>query len=220
MAENQIAQKMADLEEEAVRQLIKNELAAGTDPLALLEVLREGMISISKRFENGQYFLPELIMAGELFKEVSAVLRPAPGDKPAATRGAIVFGTVKGDIHSIGKEVTISILEGIGYRVHDLGVDVPPEKFIQKLRETGARVLGLSGLITTAYDGMKETVEAVAKAGLRDRVKIMIGGGITDERVRAYTGADAYGNNPSDAVNICRGFLGENDNEIRNNDAN
>jgi len=220
MAENQIAQKMADLEEEAIHQLIKNELAAGTDPLTLLEMLKEGMMGVSKRFENGEYFLPELIMAGELFKEVSAALRPAPGNNHEASLGAIVFGTVKGDIHSIGKEVTISILEGIGYRVHDLGVDVPPEKFIQKLRETGARVLGLSGLITSAYDGMKETVEAVVKAGLRDQVKIMIGGGITDERVRVYTGADAYGNNPSDAVNICRRFIGENDNEIRNNDAN
>jgi methanogenic corrinoid protein MtbC1 len=213
MAENQIVQKMADLEEEAIHQLIEKELASGTGPLVLLELLREGMMVISKRFENGEYFLPELIMAGELFKEISVLLRPAPGDKPAASRGAIVFGTVKGDIHTIGKEVTIAILEGIGYRVYDLGVDVPPEKFIEKLRETGAGVLGLSGLITTAYDSMKETVEAVAKAGLRDRVKIMIGGGITDERVRVYTGADAYGNNPSDAVKICRGFIGEDDNE-------
>lgn len=209
MAENQIAQKMADLDEESVHQLIKKELAAGAAPLALLEMLREGMMIVSKRFENGEYFLPDLIMAGELFKEVSTLLRPTPETKPLVNKGSIVFGTVKNDIHSIGKEVTIAVLEGVGYQVHDLGVNVDPEKFVEKLQETGARILGLSGLITVAYDGMKETVEAITKAGLRDRVKIMIGGGITDDRVRIYTGADAVGNNPSDAVNICQKFLGE-----------
>lgn len=209
MVGSQLSKMLADFEEEATLQLIKTELAAGTDPLAILEALREGMMIVSKRFEAGEYFLPELIMAGELFKEISAALRPAAGYKQAATKGPIVFGTVQGDIHDIGKEVTVAVLEGVGYEVHDLGVNVPPEQFIKKLRETGAGILGLSGLITSAYDGMKATVDAVGKAGLRDRVKIMIGGGITDEKVRVYTGADAFGNNPSDAIKICEKFRGE-----------
>lgn len=209
MVGSQLAKMLADFEEEATRQLIDKELAAGTDSMEILEALREGMMIVSKRFEKGEYFLPELIMAGELFKEISAILKPAPENKQTSTKGAIVFGTVQGDIHDIGKEVTVAVLEGIGYEIHDLGVNVPPEQFIKKLQETGARILGLSGLITSAYDGMKATVEALVKAGLRDRVKVMIGGGITDEKVRVYTGADAYGNNPSDAIKICQKFIGE-----------
>ncbi len=209
MVGTQLSKMLADFEEEATLQLIKKELASGADPLAILEALREGMMIVSKRFEEGEYFLPELIMAGELFKEISVILRPAPGNAQAAIKGPLVFGTVQGDIHDIGKEVTIAVLEGVGYEVHDLGVNVPPEQFIKKLQETGAGILGLSGLITSAFDGMKATVDAVVKAGLRDRVKVMIGGGITDEKVRVYTGADAFGNNPSDAIKICQKFIGE-----------
>ncbi|MCX6582097.1 MAG: cobalamin-dependent protein [Candidatus Aminicenantes bacterium] len=209
MVGTQLSKMLADFEEEATLQLIKTELAEGADPLAILEALRDGMMIVSKRFEEGEYFLPELIMAGELFKEISSTLRPAPGNKQPVTKGPIVFGTVQGDIHDIGKEVTVAVLEGVGYEVHDLGVNVPPEQFIKKLQETGAGILGLSGLITSAFDGMKATVDAVVKAGLRDRVKIMIGGGITDEKVRDYTGADAFGNNPSDAIRICQKFIGE-----------
>ncbi|MDQ1351741.1 MAG: hypothetical protein QG657_2046 [Acidobacteriota bacterium] len=209
MVGSQLSKMLADFEEEATLRLIKDELAAGTDPLAILEALREGMMIVSKRFEIGEYFLPELIMAGELFKEISVTLRPTSHSKQTTSKGTIVFGTVQGDIHDIGKEVTVAVLEGVGYEVHDLGVNVPPEQFVKKLQETGARILGLSGLITSAYDGMKATIEAVVKAGLRDRVKIMIGGGITDEKVRVYTGADAFGNNPSDAIKICEKFKGE-----------
>lgn len=209
MVGSQLSKMLADFEEEATHQLIKAELAAGTDPLAILEALRDGMMIVNNRFEAGEYFLPELIMAGELFKEISVTLRPAAGNKQATTKGPIVFGTVQGDIHDIGKEVTIAVLEGVGYKVHDMGVNVPPEQFVKKIQETGARILGLSGLITSAYDGMKATIDALAKTGLRDRVKIMIGGGITDEKVRVYTGADAFGNNPSDAIKICETFRGE-----------
>ncbi|MCU0285143.1 MAG: cobalamin-dependent protein [Acidobacteria bacterium] len=209
MEGNQLAQKLADFNEDEVHKLIDKELSEGTDRLVLLESLREGMMLVSQRFEKGEYFLPELIMAGELFKEISAILRPIQGQKQAEAKGIIVFGTVHGDIHDIGKDVTIAVLEGVGFEVHDLGVNVMPEQFVKKIQETGAQILGLSGLITSAYDGMKAAIEAVTKAGLRDKVKIMIGGGIIDERVRVYTGADAYGNNPSDAVNICRKFIGE-----------
>jgi 5-methyltetrahydrofolate--homocysteine methyltransferase len=209
MVGNQLAQMLADFEEEATRQLVDNELAAGTDPLVILDALREGMMIVSNRFEKGEYFLPELIMAGELFKEISAILRPSPKALQTSSKGTIVFGTVQGDIHDIGKEVTVAVLEGIGYEVFDLGVNVPPERFIEKLQETGARILGLSGLITSAYEGMKKTIESLVKAGMRDQVKVMIGGGITDEKVRLYTGADAFGNNPSDAIKICQKFIGE-----------
>jgi 5-methyltetrahydrofolate--homocysteine methyltransferase len=201
---------LADIEEQETLNLVRKELEAGTDPIEILEACREGIILVGKRYEKGEYFLPELIMAGEIFNELSEILRPALGGSSANTKGTVVFGTVRGDVHDIGKEMVIAILRGVGYEVYDLGVNVSPEQFIAKLQETGATILGLSGLITTSYDSMKETVEALAKAGLRDRVKVMIGGGIMNANVQAYTGADAYGNDPTEAVKLCQTFMGGN----------
>jgi 5-methyltetrahydrofolate--homocysteine methyltransferase len=208
MIDSQITKKLAELEEQEALNLVRKELEAGTDPIEILEACREGIILVGKRYEKGEYFLPELIMAGEIFNELSEILSPALGDSSANTKGTIVFGTVQGDIHDIGKELVIAILRGVGYEVYDLGVNVPPEQFVMKLQETGAAVLGLSGLVTTSYDTMKKTVEALARAGLRDRVKIMIGGGIMNANVQAYTGADAYGNDPTEAVKLCQTFMG------------
>jgi 5-methyltetrahydrofolate--homocysteine methyltransferase len=210
MIDSQITQKLADIEEQETLNLVRKELEAGTDPIEILEACREGVVLVGKRYEKGEYFLPELIMAGEIFNELSEILRPALGGRSAKTKGTVVFGTVRGDVHDIGKEMVIAILRGVGYEVHDLGVNVAPEQFVTKLQETGAAILGLSGLITTSYDSMKETVEALARAGLRDRVKVMIGGGIMNANVQAYTGADAYGNDPTEAVKLCQQFIEEN----------
>lgn len=208
MIGSQIIQHLADLEEIETLNLVNQELEAGTDPIAILEACREGMILVGKRYEKGEYFLPELIMAGEIFSELSDILHPAIGGSKAGTKGTVVFGTVRGDVHDIGKDIVVAILRGAGYEVHDLGVGVTPGQFVTKLRETGAAALGMSGLITTAYDSMKDTIEALVNAGLRERVKVMIGGGVTDERVLAYTGADAYGNDPTEAVKLCHQFIG------------
>ena len=210
MIEQQLMQKLADLEEQETLNLVKRELEVGTDPVEILKACREGIMLAVERYEKGKYFLPELIMAGEIFNELSEILSPALEGSRANTKGTIVFGTAQGDIHDIGKELVIAILRGVGYEVYDLGVNVPPEQFVTKLQETGAAVLGLSGLVTTSYDSMKETVEALTRAGLRDRVKVMIGGGIMNANVQAYTGADAYGNDPGEAVKLCQMFMGGN----------
>jgi 5-methyltetrahydrofolate--homocysteine methyltransferase len=208
MIDDRLIQKLADLEENETLDLVKKELEAGTDPIEILEACHKGMMLVGERFEKGEYFLPGLIMAGEIFNELSEILNPALGGSKAGTKGTVVCGTVRGDVHDIGKDIVVAILRGSGYEVHDLGADVKPEQFVTKLRETGAAVLGMSGLITTAYDSMKDTVEALVNAGLRDQVKVMIGGGVMDERVRAYTGADAYGNDPTEAVKLCQQFIG------------
>lgn len=208
MIDNQLIQELTDLKEEETLSLVRKELEKETDPMAILETCREGMILVGKRYEKGEYFLPELIMAGEIFKQASEILSPTLENSKAEMKGTVVFGTVRGDVHDIGKNLVVTILRAVGYEVHDLGVDIPPEKFVTTLRETGAAVLGLSGLITTAYDGMKDTIEALVKAGLRDRVKVMIGGGVMDESVQAHAGADAYGNNPAEAVKLCQRFMG------------
>lgn len=208
MVDSQLMHELADLKEEETLSLVRKELEKKTDPMAILETCREAMILVGKRFEEGEYFLPELIIAGEIFKEAAEILNPTMENNKAKMKGTVVFGTVRGDVHDIGKDMVVAILQGVGYEVHDLGVDIPPEKFVTAIRETGAPVLGLSGLVTTAYDGMKDTVAALVEAGLRDHVKVMIGGGLMNERVKAHAGADAYGNNPMEAVKICQRFMG------------
>lgn len=210
MVDSQLMKDLVDLNEIETLDLVRKELQAGTDPMAILEVCRKGMVLVGERFDKGEYFLPELIMAGEIFNETFELLRSELKNSNYETKGTIVFGTVKGDVHDIGKDIVVVILRGVGYEVHDLGVDVAPEQFVKKIRETGAGILGLSGLVTTAYDSMKETVEALVNAGLRDQVKIMIGGGVMNESVKAHTGADAFGNDPTDALDFCQKFTGGN----------
>ncbi|MCK4762400.1 MAG: cobalamin-dependent protein [Candidatus Aminicenantes bacterium] len=210
MKKNEITQHLVDLNELEILDLVRKELEGGADPLEVLDACREGMIIVGKRFEAGEYYLPELIMAGEIFSEVSEILRSVIKEGSAETKGTVVFGTVRGDVHDIGKDIIVGILRGVGYRVHDLGTNVETEQFVKKMQETGAPILGLSGLITTAYNSMREVIEALDKAGIRKRVKVMIGGGVTDERVRVHTGADAYGNDPTDALKLCAQFMGGN----------
>ncbi|MEM2254860.1 MAG: cobalamin-dependent protein, partial [Candidatus Bathyarchaeia archaeon] len=122
--------------------------------------------------------------------------------------GKVVIGTVAGDIHDIGLDIVAFMLEINGFEVYNLGVDVPPEKFVEKIKETGAPIVGLSGFLTIAFDSMKQTVEAIKKAGLRDKVKIMIGGGQITEEVRQYVGADAYGKDAMEAVALAKKWMG------------
>jgi methylmalonyl-CoA mutase cobalamin-binding domain/chain len=195
---NELAMAIADLDEIKVQELVKAELAAGVSPTALLGECREGMTLIGKRFETGEYFLSDLIMAGEIFKTAAAELAARGGGAGGPAKGKVVVGTVKGDIHDIGKDIVVTMLRGAGYDVEDLGVDVAPAKFVEYARTTGATVVGLSGLLTTSFDPMKETVAALKAAGLP--VKVMIGGGPVSEQVRVYVGADALGLDAQEAV--------------------
>ncbi len=207
MAES-LSSLVAEIEETKTLETVREALSAGTDPLSLVESLRDGMAVVGERFESKEYFLPDLIMAGEIFKEAIALIEPHLVAGSTSSRGAVVVGTVQGDIHDIGKNLVATMLKCNGFDVHDLGVDVAPEAFVAKTRETGAKLVAMSGLLTLAFDAMKNTVEALSEAGLRDSTKIMIGGGPVNETVLEYCGADAYGKDPTEAVRLAVGYLG------------
>ena len=167
------------------------------------------MTIIGKRFERGESFIPELMLAGEMMTAISDVIKPRMAEEAATEKlGKIVFGTVQGDIHDIAKDIVVFMLDLNGFEVTDLGVDVPPAKFVETVKETGAKIVGLSGFLTLAYDPMKDTVTALKEAGLTD-VKVMIGGGQIDEQIRDYTGADAYGKDAMAAVALATGWAKE-----------
>jgi len=205
--EKPIVQKLADLEEQAFLNLLRQELDGGADPMGILEDCRAGMVLVGKRFEESTYFISDLMMAGELFKQATNLLAPKMPLSGDASRGKVVVGTVKGDIHDIGKDLVVGMLKANNYDVYDLGVDVPPEKFIEVIKETAAPVLGLSALITTAFESMKDTVDAIKEAGIRSEVKIMIGGGPVNQDVVEYSGADDWGADAQQAVTLCNRFM-------------
>jgi 5-methyltetrahydrofolate--homocysteine methyltransferase len=207
MTEN-IAALLAELKEDEALSEVRSLLDSGADPLSLVEGLREGMSEVGRRFDEKEYFLSELIMSAEIFKEAIALIEPHLQAGASQTKGTVIIGTVKGDIHDIGKNIVATLLRCEGYDVHDLGVDVPPASFIDELKETGASLLALSGLLTLAFDSMKETVETLAEAGLRDKVKVIIGGGPVNEKVVEYSGADAFGTDAAQAVKLANEYLG------------
>ncbi|MEM3730435.1 MAG: cobalamin-dependent protein [Candidatus Bathyarchaeia archaeon] len=201
---------LADLKEEEAVKMVEDMLKAGEDPFKIMEYIRKAMEVVGNRFANSEYFISDLIYAGEILKTITAMIKPKLTKKEAQPKrlGKIVFGTVAGDIHDIGKDIVVFMLEVNGFEVYDLGVDVPEEKFVEKIKETGATIVGLSGFLTLAFDSMKRTVEAIEKAGLRDKVKIMIGGGQITEEIRRYVGADAYGKDAMEAVALAKKWVG------------
>ncbi len=200
---------LADLKEDEVLKLTKERIESGEDPMKILEDSREGMGIVGNRFADGEYFLPELVFSGELLKLVTEMVKPHLKQVVETKRlGTIVLGTVAGDIHDIGLNIVDFMLDVNGFEVHNLGVDVPKEKFVDKVKETKAPIVGLSGFLTPAFDAMKETVEAIDTAGLRKDVKIMIGGGQMDDEVRKYAGADAFGKDAMAAVALAKQWVG------------
>jgi len=197
-----ITDALIELEEDDVLSGVEAALGEGADPVGLVEQLREGMSVIGKRFEDKEYYLSELIMSAEIFKEAVALIEPHLSGSVGDPLGTVVIGTVKGDIHDIGKNIVTTLLRCEGYDVTDLGVDVPVESFVDKARETGARLVALSGLLTPAFDEMKATVQAMADAGLRSQVKIIIGGGPVNQAVVDYSGADDWGKDAAHAVRL------------------
>ena len=198
---DQLKQALSDLDEETALKLVQERLDAGDDPLSIIAACREGMADVGKRYEANEYYVSELIMAGEVFKQAMAKISTKFQTDSGPKRGSVVIGTVKGDIHEIGKDIVVSLLQAGNYNVIDLGVDTPPEKFVEAVKESGATVVGLSGLLTVSFDAMKETVAALKNAGLP--VKVMVGGGPVTEQVRAYVGADALGADAQAAVSLC-----------------
>ena len=180
----------------------------GKDPIEILATCTRAMEAVGKRFEEGTYFLPELMMAGEILSQISEIVKPMlKGEVSTKKNGKVLIGTVQGDIHNIGKDIVSFLLDVNGFEVKDIGIDVPPEKFVEEIREFKPQVVGMSGLLTVAYDAMKNTVEAVKDAGLREDVKIMIGGGLTSDEVCAYAGADSYGKDAMAAVALAKKWI-------------
>ena len=210
---NELVDAMANMREKEAIDISKKLLEGGEDPVAVLEHCRQALEIVGKRFETGKYFLPELIMAGEMLKKIANLAKPylkQESNPKAEAIGKVVIGSVKGDIHDIGKDIVAFMLDINGFEVHDLGVDVPAEKFVAAIREIQPQVVGMSALLTTAFDSMKNTVEVIKAAGLRDRVKIMIGGGAVDDKVRQYAAADAYGPDAVAAVKLAKEWTGVN----------
>ncbi len=203
----QLKQAMSDLSEEEVLELVKDALAADTDPMEILADLRDGMADVGKRYESQEYYVSDLIMAGEMFKQASALVSEKFGSSGGETRGKIVIGTVAGDIHDIGKDIVVSLLKANNFEVVNLGVDVPPEKFVDAVKDSGATIVALSGLLTISFDSMKETIEALAAAGLRDGVKVLVGGGPVTEQVCEFVGADAVGADAQAAVALAEKWI-------------
>jgi len=197
------------MDEVGAMALVKSRLAGGADPAAVLEEAKAAMTALGDKFECEEVFIPELIMGGEIMKGIAEELKPhLTVEVAAAKRGTVVIGTVHGDIHDIGKDVVVLMLDVNGYEVHDLGIDVPIETFVAAIREHQPAVVGLSGLLTLAFDSMKNTVDGIAAAGLRDTVKIMIGGSPVDEQVCAYTGADGWGRDATAALKLAAAWTG------------
>jgi methanogenic corrinoid protein MtbC1 len=165
---------------------------------------------VGSRFATGEYFIPDLVYSGDILKLITDMVKPKLAETASEAKrlGKVVIGTVIGDIHDIGKNLVVFFLDINGFDVVDLGVDVSPEKFVNAVRESGAPVVGLSGFLTLSFDGMKATVDALKDAGLRDSIKVMVGGGQIDERIRGYTGADACGDNALEAVLIAKQWIG------------
>jgi methanogenic corrinoid protein MtbC1 len=202
---------LADLKEDEVLKMVKERLEAGEDALVILEDSRKSMEVVGDRFAAGKYFIPELVYSGELLKQITELVKPHLVKSGETKRlGKVVIGTVAGDIHDIGLNIVDFMLDVNGFEVYNLGVDVPVTKFVEKMKETSAPVLGLSGFLTLAFDAMKDTVEALEAAGLRDKTKIMIGGGQMDDEVMKYAKADAYGKDAMAAVALAKQWIGGN----------
>ena len=183
----------------------KKALEGGADPVAIVEKeVGPAMNEVGRLYEAGEYFVPELLLAARATKEVFGILRPLLAKKGAKPVARVVIGTVQGDLHDIGKNLVAAMLEGSGFEVIDLGINVSPDKFIAAIREKQPQIVGLSALLTTTMPAMKTTLDGFRNAGLRDSVKVMIGGAPVTQAYADSIGADAFGENAAAAVSVAR----------------
>lgn len=199
---------LADLKEQDALDITRQQLDAGMDPMSILADARKGMETVGRRFAAGEYFIPDLVYSGEILSQITDMVKPHITQSDSTERlGKIVLGTVAGDIHDIGLNIVEFMLDVNGFEVYNIGVDQPAAVFVDKIKETGATIVGLSGFLTLAFDSMKETIDAICDAGLRDQVKIMIGGGQIDEAIKDYACADAYGKDAMTAVILAKEWV-------------
>ena len=197
-----LTQALVEMREDDVLAAVREAKAAGAPPTDVIAGLQAAMKTIGDKYEAEEYYLSELIMAAEIFKDALAELGLDAGAAQTGTRGTVVLGTVHTDIHDIGKNIVAGVLGANGFKVVDLGVDVPAAAYVDAARESGARVVGLSCLLTTAFPAMRETIAAFAAAGMRDSVSIVIGGGPVTAELAAQLGADGAGTSAQEAVNL------------------
>lgn len=204
-----LADHISELDESGSLEFVRRALEAQADPTQILEDARLGMSRVGQRFSEGEYFIPELVFSGEILKQIVHELEPHLKKVSSSSQRApqIILGTVAGDIHDIGKNLVKFMLDVSGFGVLDLGVDVPARQFVESVRESGSNVVALSGFLTLAFKSMRETVAALSDAGLRDKVRVMVGGGQIDEQIFRQIGADGYGNNAMDAVRLAKAWL-------------
>lgn len=204
-------QSIIDGDPEQVERLAHEALALGIDPLeAINRGFVEGVNYVGEQFGLGEMFLPDLVMGGEAMKAAVAILEPEMQRRGSQrdSLGTVVLGTVKGDIHEIGKTLVMTMLSASGFQVHDLGVDVPVERFVAKVREVHADIVGLSALLTTTMPGQRQVVEALTREGLRAQVKVMVGGAPVSHAWAREIGADGYGEDAMAAVALARRLVG------------
>ncbi len=205
-----LAKAVMDLDEASAYELVEQLIKDGVEPNDIIEILRKGVEVVGDKFNKKEYFLTELVMAGEIFTQAAIILEPYMKKDviDESNVESIVVGTVQGDVHDIGKNIFVTLLKSAGYNVVDLGVDIPPEEFVEKVKETGAKIVAYSGLLTVALESMNTTTEALKAAGLRKNIKIIIGGLPVDELWMKKAGADAFTDNAFEGVNIVKKWLG------------
>ena len=199
---------MADLEEDSLLEAM-NELMAdgGSQVQQAVAAMQDGMQEVGSRFESGEYFVADLIYAGEIMTGAMEVIKPALAGDSGEKAGRMILCTVKDDLHDIGKNIVRAMLEAAGFEVLDLGIDTPAEKIVETAKQEGIKIIALSGVLTLALDSMKGVVEAFKAAGMRDEVKIVIGGAPVSEAACALCGADGWAHSPQKTVQLCKSWL-------------
>lgn len=201
---NELISAIANLDEELTLSIVRTLVTAGEAPLKIIEQCRQGVQIVGQKYAEENYFLSDLIMSEEIMRGVVEILEPYFTQQSYQHGAKVIMGTVEGDIHDIGKNIVINQLRSIGFEVYDLGVDVSPEIFINKIIETGATIVGLSVLLTYSINSVKKVIRLLTESGLRDRVTIVIGGYPVNERIREYTGADYFENDAIKAVELIK----------------
>lgn len=194
---------IVDMEEEEALKSAEEYLEGGGDAQKLIDVCRDAMDEIGNRFEKGDYFLSELLLGGEIFQQIMQLALPFIKGDENKKLGKMVLGTVREDIHDIGKDIFKVFAEAAGFEVVDIGVDVPVEKFVEAVKDNNPDIVGMSCLITAGMSSMKKTIDAIKEAGLTD-VKIIIGGGRVDRELKEFSGADAWADDAAKGVRLCK----------------
>jgi methylmalonyl-CoA mutase cobalamin-binding domain/chain len=205
---SELAQALENFEEDRVLEMVEKQLDSGKPAREILSELKKGMDLVGEKYSAKEYFLADLVMAAEIFKESMEIIEPKLEVSKEEGMETVVIGTVQGDLHDIGKNIMVALLKNDGFSVYDLGTDVPPEEFIRVVKRERAQVLGLSGILTMSVDIMKETVELLKKEGLRDKVMVIIGGLPVDEKWNEIVGADAWTQDAYEGLILIKDFLG------------